>query len=293
MNYLTRPALRSDNDRSLKNISSTPANSLQGRIFYAPHSVSRALARLTRSLGVSGIRKDPDALMCVESTPTPFRVVLNLKTSGGYMPNLATANKAVSSKKSVAVAAHAAFHYPEVLSAEELCAIYRASELIKRVLVERDIELSNPWAVREYLRLGMALEQREIFVCLWLDAQNRLIEAETMFVGTLNQTSVYPREVVKAALYHNAAAVIFAHNHPSGTTEPSAADIELTYTLKDALSVVGVSVLDHFITGRANRPSSMAESYGYSSSINRIDDAKPAARKAVPRKVQAKERQHA
>ena len=81
MNYLTRPALRSDNDRSLKNISSTPANSLQGRIFYAPHSVSRALARLARSLGVSGIRKDPDAPICVESTPTPFRVVLNLEST--------------------------------------------------------------------------------------------------------------------------------------------------------------------------------------------------------------------
>ena len=83
MNYLTRPALRSDNGRSLKNLSSTPANSLQGRIFYAPHSLSRASARLARSLGVSGIGNDPDALTCVESTPTPFQVILDLKNLGG------------------------------------------------------------------------------------------------------------------------------------------------------------------------------------------------------------------
>lgn len=79
MTPLTRPPRRPDNGRSLKNLSSTPANSLQGRIFYAPHSVSRASARLTWSLGVSGSRKAPDALRCVESTPTPFRVVLNLE----------------------------------------------------------------------------------------------------------------------------------------------------------------------------------------------------------------------
>ena len=84
MNFLTRPALRPDNGRSLKNTSSTPANSLQGRIFYAPHSVSRAPARLTRSLGVSGSRKAPDALMCVESTPTPIGWFSISKTSGGH-----------------------------------------------------------------------------------------------------------------------------------------------------------------------------------------------------------------
>ena len=83
MDPLTRPRQRPDNERSLKNLGSTPANSLQGRIFYAPHSMRRALARLTRSLGVSGIRKDPDAPKCVESTPTPFQVVLDLKNLGG------------------------------------------------------------------------------------------------------------------------------------------------------------------------------------------------------------------
>ena len=84
MNRLTRPPCRPDNDRSLKNTSSTPALMLRSRFFYAPHSVSRAVARLVRSLGVSGIREDPDALVCVESTPTLFRVVLNLENTRSH-----------------------------------------------------------------------------------------------------------------------------------------------------------------------------------------------------------------
>jgi DNA repair protein RadC len=96
-------------------------------------------------------------------------------------------------------------------------------------------------------------------MALWLDAQNRLIKADELFTGSLTQTSVYPREVVKTALAHNAAAVILAHNHPSGVSEPSRADEILTRTLKDALAMVDVKLLDHFIVAGNATPLSFAE----------------------------------
>lgn len=109
--------------------------------------------------------------------------------------------------------------------------------------------LSAPSAVRDYLRLTLAGKEHEVFTVLFLDAQHRLIAAEEMFRGTLTQTSVYPREVVKAALAHNACCVIFAHNHPSGIAEPSRADEALTIALKKALALVDVRVMDHFVVG--------------------------------------------
>jgi DNA repair protein RadC len=125
-----------------------------------------------------------------------------------------------------------------------------ALELSRRALREelsaRDV-LSSPRAVRDYLRLAFAGRQHEVFVVLLLDAQHRVIACEDLFRGTLTQTSVYPREVVKCALKHNAAAVIFAHNHPSGVAEPSHADEILTRSLKSALGLVDVQVLDHFV----------------------------------------------
>jgi DNA repair protein RadC len=123
-------------------------------------------------------------------------------------------------------------------------------ELARRALKEQLTSsgaLSSPGAVREYLRLALAGRDHEVFVALLLDAQHRVIACEELFRGTLSQTSVYPREVVKAALSHNAAAVIFAHNHPSGVAEPSSADELLTRSLKSALSLVDIQVLDHFI----------------------------------------------
>jgi DNA repair protein RadC len=107
--------------------------------------------------------------------------------------------------------------------------------------------LSSPQAVRDYLRLQLADREWEVFLVLFLDAQHRLITAEELFRGTLTQTSVYPREVVKAALKHNAAAVIFAHNHPSGVAEPSRADELLTVALTQALGLVDIRTLDHLI----------------------------------------------
>lgn len=119
--------------------------------------------------------------------------------------------------------------------------------------------LGNPVAVRDWLRLSLAGEAQEVFIALWLDAQNCLITTDELARGTLTQTSVYPREVVKQALARNAAAVIFAHNHPSGTAEPSRADEMLTSRLKQALALVDVRVLDHFIVAGTATPLSLAE----------------------------------
>jgi DNA repair protein RadC len=106
-----------------------------------------------------------------------------------------------------------------------------------------------PQTVKDYLRLQLGTRAHEVFAVLFLDAQNRLIGLEEMFRGTLTQTSVYPREVVKRALELRAAAVILAHNHPSGAAEPSRADEYLTQTLKSALALVDVRVLDHVVVG--------------------------------------------
>src|SRR5438132_7609876 len=125
-----------------------------------------------------------------------------------------------------------------------------AIELARRSLQEKLKEsaaLTSPGAVRDYLRLRLASRKEEAFVCIWLDAQHKAIDIEDAFKGTLTQTSVYPREIVKAALRVNAAAVIFAHNHPSGVAQPSQADELLTRNLKEALALIEVKVLDHFI----------------------------------------------
>lgn len=119
--------------------------------------------------------------------------------------------------------------------------------------------LSDPATIRDYLRLIAAGLPHEVFMVLLLDAQNRLIDCVEMFRGTLTQTSVYPREVVKLALEQNSAAVVFAHNHPSGVPEPSSADEALTRSLKSALALVDVRVLDHFIVAGTTTPVSFAE----------------------------------
>ena len=123
-------------------------------------------------------------------------------------------------------------------------------EMSRRALKEemqRDDALNSPRAVRDYLQLLLGGRHQEIFLVLFLDTQHRVIASEELFHGTLSQTSVYPREVVKRALAHNAAAVILAHNHPSGVAQPSQSDHMLTDALKQALSLVDVRVLDHFI----------------------------------------------
>jgi DNA repair protein RadC len=135
-------------------------------------------------------------------------------------------------------------------------------ELARRALAERlaDGELfDTPEVVRDWLQLHLAHLPHETFCILLLDTRNRLIEAVDLFRGTLNQTSVYPREVVKLALGRNAAAVILAHNHPSGVAEPSHSDQLLTRNLRDALALIDVKVLDHFVVPTHGAPMSFAE----------------------------------
>src|SRR5262245_40164256 len=135
--------------------------------------------------------------------------------------------------------------------------IRRALEILEK-RVRSGSALTSPGAVRDYLRLAIGAREHEVFVCIWVDAQHRAIAIEEAFRGTLTQTSVYPREIVKAGLRHNAAAVIFAHNHPSGVAQPSQADELLTRNLREALALVEVKVLDHFIVA-GNQAISFAE----------------------------------
>lgn len=123
-------------------------------------------------------------------------------------------------------------------------------ELARRAIAEQMASgeaLGSPDAVRQYLRIQLGRQRHESFVVMFLDVKNRLIACEEMFRGTLTHTSVYPREVVKAALGHNAAGIMLAHNHPSGTPEPSESDLLLTRALVQAMALVDIRVLDHFV----------------------------------------------
>lgn len=137
--------------------------------------------------------------------------------------------------------------------------IHQALTILGRRLRRPGRPLSSPRAVREYLTLRLGAMEREAFVALFLDTQNRLIECAVLFLGTIDQTSVHPREVVKLALAYNAASVIFGHNHPAGVAEPSRCDELLTQRLKAALALVDVRVLDHFVVAGATSPLSFAE----------------------------------
>lgn len=145
----------------------------------------------------------------------------------------------------------------EAKSAQFAAAIELARRAMAEELKERSA-LTSPGAVRDYLRLALGHRPNEVFVCIWLDAQHRVIGIERAYEGSLTQTSVYPREIVKKALARNAAAVIFAHNHPSGVAQPSQADELLTRSLKEALALVEVKVLDHFVVA-GNQAISFAE----------------------------------
>lgn len=146
-----------------------------------------------------------------------------------------------------------------LLDERERRIVERAFKVLEKSAIYRTEAMSNPGAEREYLRLRLGHLEHEEFHVLWLDTQNRVIAFDALFSGTLTQTSVYPREVVKAGLARNAAAVILAHNHPSGFTEPSRADELLTRELKTALAMVDIRVLDHFIVAGSTLPLSFAE----------------------------------
>jgi DNA repair protein RadC len=140
----------------------------------------------------------------------------------------------------------------------QLAAVLELARRSLREDLKAGCALTSPGAVRDYLRLALGGRRHEVFVCLYVDAQHRVIGTEELFRGSLTQTSVYPREVVKAALAANAAAVIFAHNHPSGVAQPSQADELLTRQLKEALALVDIKVLDHFVV-TGNQALSFAE----------------------------------
>ena len=131
----------------------------------------------------------------------------------------------------------------EIVAVMELARRSLAQHLAQRTV------LSSPQQVKDFLRLQLAHESQEVFAVMFLDVQNQLLRFEEMFRGTLSQTSVYPREVVKRALMLHASAVILAHNHPSGMAEPSRADEFLTQTLKQALQLIDVRVVDHLVVG--------------------------------------------
>lgn len=143
-------------------------------------------------------------------------------------------------------------------TAQLLASLELARRALKEKLHARDL-LGSPQAVRDWLRLKLATLPHEIFAALWLDNQNRLIEYDELFRGTLSQTAIYPREVVKRALTRNAAAVVLVHNHPSGVAEPSRADEMLTQGLKSALALVDVKLVDHFVVAGNAPPLSFAE----------------------------------
>ena len=132
-------------------------------------------------------------------------------------------------------------------SPKERLILTKAARILEARVRAEAVALNSPSLVREWLALQFSGLEREMFGVIFLDAQNRLIDFEVLFTGTLTQTSVFPREVVKAALARNAAAVMLVHNHPSGCAEPSHADQVLTQALKQALAMVDTKVLDHFI----------------------------------------------
>ncbi|HGW6104732.1 TPA: DNA repair protein RadC [Citrobacter werkmanii] len=127
--------------------------------------------------------------------------------------------------------------------------IRQALSILEQYLRQPGVSFLSAEETRDWLRLKMAALEREEFMVLFLDNQHQLLACETLFIGTINHTEVHPREIVKAVLRHNAAAVILAHNHPSGTPEPSKADRLITTNVQNTLLLVGVQTLDHFIVG--------------------------------------------
>jgi len=135
------------------------------------------------------------------------------------------------------------------MSPGEQRTIRRALNLLAKQLREPGVAFTSTRVTRDWLRLHMTGLEREIFVVLWLDNQNRLLAQETLFTGTINSTTVHPRELVKSAMKHNAASAVLAHNHPSQLAEPSQADRQITDRIKTALELVDVRVVDHLVVG--------------------------------------------
>ena len=199
-----------------------------------------------------GALSDAELLALLPRTGLPGKNALQMgqelvDTFGGLAGLLHTGPEALKSIKGLGPAKRA-----EIVAVLEL-----ARRALREQLKVKPL-FATPQAVRDYLQLQLGSRPHEIFAVLFLDSQHRLITLEELFRGTLTQTSVYPREVVVRALALNAACVVLAHNHPSGVAQPSRADEALTQTLKAALALVDVRVLDHFVV-TSNQAVSMAE----------------------------------
>lgn len=164
-----------------------------------------------------------------------------------------------TSKATEAQATYVAAPDPTELKRQrEDATIRNALSILERRMREPGHTLSSPGVARDYLRLTIGAREHEVFVVVFLDVKNRVVASEEMFRGSLTSASVYPREVVKTALRHNANSVMLAHNHPSGVADPSEADLHMTRAMKDALKLIDVSVLDHIIV-TASQSYSFAE----------------------------------
>ncbi len=199
-----------------------------------------------------GALSDAELLALLLRTGLPGKNALQmgqelLNTFGGVAGLLHSGPEALKSIKGLGPAKRA-----EIVAVLELARRALAEELKEKTV------FSSPQAIRDYLQLQLGSRPYEVFAVLFLDAQHRLIALEELFRGTLAQTSVYPREVVVRALALNAASVVLAHNHPSGSAQPSRADEAITKTLKAALGLIDVQVLDHFVVTRS-QATSMAE----------------------------------
>ena len=199
-----------------------------------------------------GALSDAELMALLLRTGLPGKNALQMgqelvDTFGGVSGLLHTGADALKKIKGLGPAKRA-----EIVAVLELARRALASQLQEKTM------FSNPQAIRDYLQLQLGSREHEIFAVLFLDTSHRLIVLEEMFKGTLTQTSVYPREVVVRALALNAANVVLAHNHPSGTAQASRADEAITHTLKAALALIDVRVLDHFIV-TASKAVSMAE----------------------------------
>lgn len=170
------------------------------------------------------------------------------------------AHRALRSRGSLRALFHAALHATDELDADLARLLRCAHELVGRQLgeeLQRGTALTSPAETLDYLRHHLGQRRREVFQCLFLDTRHRVIHSEALFQGSIDGACVYPRVIAERALRHNAAAVIVAHNHPSGVTEPSLADQAITRRLKDALALFEIRLLDHFVIGEGE-PVSMA-----------------------------------
>ena len=194
------------------------------------------------------LERGPQALSDVEL------LALLLRTGTAGKPVLALAEEllATGGVAGLLGASRAQLQRVKGLGPAKQAELLAVAELARRALGQRLRErevMDSPQALREYLQLHLAHKTHEVFAVLFLDSQHRLLALEELFRGTLGETSVYPREVLLRALHHHSAAVVLAHNHPSGSVQPSRADLALTQHLRQALALVDVRVLDHLIVG--------------------------------------------